>query len=551
MIIEHKKLLSYYIKLTFKSILLATIILVAISGLNVFQPQIGSQIVKILGATKADTAVRLLVKYSLIYFIVGLGITILEYIKNVVLERIYKNTTRKLRVDILETVANFKYEKTNRFDVGFLYSRIANSTERLSTIFSITIPTLLGNSIFLVLVVLAIAIESATFAIILSAAIIISFLVMSFLIFYGRTYLSKSNRNGLKRHGHYIETLNGLKQIKIHRMTKKFFEKLQDITKKEYKFAMQSVVINSSVNSFITLGENFAIALLIIIGIKQIGSIELDIAQIYLLITYIRKVFEPIYEIVDQFDKMQKSISSYIGIKKVLDFEPQLNIETAQTEFTEDIKIIEFDNVSYSFNKETDALKNATFKIRAKERVGLTGEVGKHTIVDLLYKLYLPKNGHIKINGKSLRKISSKSMRDKITIIDQDPEIFKGTLEDNIALYDKNLDKAKLEEILVKTKLNKYIDNKTQIEENGKNLSTGERQLISLARCMYKGGEIFVWNETTSLLDAQTQATMNKIINKMTEDKTLLIIAHRPATIKTCNRILNVTTDGVKEIKEV
>ncbi|MEG2712584.1 MAG: ABC transporter ATP-binding protein, partial [Clostridia bacterium] len=90
-----------------------------------------------------------------------------------------------------------------------------------------------------------------------------------------------------------------------------------------------------------------------------------------------------------------------------------------------------------------------------------------------------------------------------------------------------------------------------QIEENGKNLSTGERQLISLARCMYKGGEIFVWNETTSLLDAQTQATMNKIINKMTEDKTLLIIAHRPATIKTCNRILNVTTDGVKEIKEV
>lgn len=550
MLIKHDKLFSYYVKITFIGVISATFLLVLISLLSVIQPQIGSRIVDILEIEHTNNTMTMLIKFCLIYFIIGFIISIIDCIKNILLERIYKKTTRKARTDMLDTISNFTYEKIKMFDKGFVYSRINNSAERMSTLFSLTLPTLFSNILFLILVVIAISFESKMFALILTGIIIVSLVVISFLIFYGRKFLSLSNRNGLKRHGQYIETLNGIKYIKMHRMTQKLIEKLEKKTKNEYQYAMKMIVVNSSVNSFVILGENITIALIIMVGFNKLGITDMfSIAQIYLLITYIRKVFEPIYQIVNEFDKMQKSISSYMGIKRLLDFEYKLNGEKKLKEFKDIIKKIEFDNVSYSFNKEMDALKNASFKIRAGEKVALIGEVGKHTIIDLMMKLLVPKNGQIRVNDIPLKKIDATSVRNKIIMIEQEPSIFKGTLLDNIVLYEKNPDINKVEKILKDTKLDKFFNRNSQIQENAKNVSTGERQLISLARAMYKEGEIYVWHETTSMLDIEIQNTINRIINKMTENKTLLIIAHRPNTIKTCNRVLNVGLDGVNEIK--
>ncbi len=550
MVIKHDKLFSYYIKSTFLGVISLTFILVIISIMSVLQPLVSKKIVDAISSANTEANIQLLIQMSFVYVAIGLIISILSYFKNISMEKIYKYATRKSRTDLLETVSNFKYEKINSFDKGFLYSRIYNSTEKMSMLFSLTIPTILSNILFLVLVVLVVAAESRIFALIMIVIIISSLFVISFLIFYGRSFLSKSNRNALKRHGQYIETLNGIKYIKMHRMIEHLLIKLEKISRKEYSFAMKTVVINSSVNSFITLGENITVALIIIFGLRNVDATSsFTIAQIYLLITYIRKVFEPIYVIVDEFDKMQKSISSYIGINRMLNQDSDLNGEKKLKTFKEKIEKIEFSNVSYSFTKEVDSLKNVSFKIRAGEKVALIGEVGKHSIIDLILKLILPKNGQIKINDMPLKKYSSSSIREKITVIEQDPSIFKGTLLDNIVLYEKSPNMEKVEKIMKETKLSKYLNKNSQIQEDGKNLSTGEKELISLARVMYKGGEIFIWHETISMLDLEIQKIIYKIIEKLAEDKTLIIVAHRPSTIETCDRILNVKENGVSEIK--
>ena len=550
MIIKHDKLFSYYIKSTFKGVIGVTFILILISIASVMQPLISKKILDVISLQSSEENIKLLLEICLQYLAIGVIISILNYLKVLVSERVYKRATRKVRTDVLETISNFTYEKINSFDKGFLFSRVNNSAERMSTLFSLTIPTILGNVLFLVLVVMTIGKESKMFAIMMIAIILISMVIISFLIVYGRSFLAKSNRNGLKRQGQYIETLNGMKYIKMHRILDKLLEKLTKISNKEYKYAMKTVVINSSVNSFISLGENLIVAALIIRGLNNLGSANsFTVAQIYLLITYIRKIFEPIYLIVDEFDKMQKSISSYLGIRRLLNFESDLNGEKRLKPFRERVTKIEFVNVSYSLDNNIDALKNANFKIRAGERVALVGHLGKLSIVDLMLKLFLPKNGQIKINNMPLKKYSGSSIREKITIIEQDPAIFKGTLLDNIVMYEEDPNIVKVDKIIASTKLDRYLTKSSLIQEDGKNIPTGVRQLISLARAMYKDAEIYVWNETVSMLDVEIQNTMNKLINQMTEDKTLIIVAHRPNTIKTCNRILNVKEDGVNEVK--
>ena len=546
MIIKENSIFKYYIKLTYKTIILAICILLSLYSIEIIQPMVGEKIITILNQDIAvEVAFNKILDIIIIYLLLDIGIGLLLYIKNMVFETLTRNVTRKLRVDILETIVNFKYQKTVKFDSGYLYARVGDG-EKVAKLFAKVFPKLVSNILYIAIILVVLSKVSIVISAVVTLAVIIVFAFILGFFILGRKYLGQGNQCKDAKNIHYIQTMNGIKQIKTHRLGKIFLDKLSTLNQGEYSNYMKKEIINTSVESLLTLGENIAIAFIIIKGITE-QNLNISIGELYLCISYIRKLFVPIYSVVEDLDNAQRGLSSYLRIGKFMRADKEFNKYNVYPKLTEPIEKIEFSNVSFSYVKNQNLFKNISFVINKNEIVAVTGDngIGKRTLTNLFLKLYRVKTGKILVNDKNINSISASSIRRKIIYIEQEPEIFVGTLEDNITLLDKKVDKVKLHEVIKKTKLD-YLLNKN-INEMGKNLTYGQKQMIALARAMYKGGEVVIWDEPTSTLDFETEKTLNSCIKELAKDKTLIIIAHRMSTIKKCPKVLNITKDGVFE----
>ena len=546
MIIKENSIFKYYIKLTYKTIILAIFILLSLYSIEIIQPIVGEKIITILNQKIAvEVAFNKILDVIIVYLLLDIGIGLLLYIKNMVFENLSRSVTRKLRVDILETIVNFKYQKTVKYDSGYLYARVGDG-EKVAKLFSKVFPKLISNIVYICIILLVLSKVSPVIAAIVTFAVVVVFAIIALFFILGRKYLGKGNQFKDAKNIHYIQTMNGIKQIKTHRIGKIFLQKLATLNDGEYKNYMKKEVINTSVESLLTLGENIAIAMILIKGVTT-HSGNISIGELYLCISYIRKLFIPIFSVVEDLDNAQRGFSSYLRICKFMNEDKEFNKYNVYPPLKEKIEKIEFSDVSFSYVKNQNLFKNLSFIINEKEIVAITGEngVGKRTLTNLFLKLYKVKTGKILINGKNINNLSANSIRKKIIYIEQEPEIFVGTVEDNITLLDKKVDKVKLHKVIKKTKLD-YLLNKN-INEMGKNLTYGQKQMIALARAMYKGGEIIIWDEPTSTLDFETEKTLNSCIKEISKNKTLIIIAHRMSTIKKCPKVLNITKDGVFE----
>ena len=204
----------------------------------------------------------------------------------------------------------------------------------------------------------------------------------------------------------------------------------------------------------------------------------------------------------------------------------------------------EFENVAFSYGNNK-VLKNVSFKINANETVAFVGKsgTGKTTIFNLICKFYDIDKGCIKIDGIDIRELDKDTIRGNITIISQNPYIFNMSIKDNLRLVKRDLTEEEMKEACKLACLDEFIDTlpngyDTIIGEAGVNLSGGQRQRLAIARALVQKTEIILFDEATSALDNETQLKIQKSIDNLKNEYTILIIAHRLSTIKNCDRIL-------------
>ena len=210
----------------------------------------------------------------------------------------------------------------------------------------------------------------------------------------------------------------------------------------------------------------------------------------------------------------------------------------------------EFKNVNFGYDVNKLILNNLSFKINAGETVGFVGKsgAGKTTIFNLLCKLYNVNSGEILIENTNINELDEESIRGNITIISQNPYIFNLSIKDNLKLVKKDLTDEEMKEACKIACLNDFIDTlpkkyDTILGEGGVALSGGQKQRLAIARAFVQKTKIILFDEATSALDNETQHKIQKAIDNLKEDYTILIIAHRLSTIVNCNKIM-VTEDG-------
>ena len=274
---------------------------------------------------------------------------------------------------------------------------------------------------------------------------------------------------------------------------------------------------------------------------------DMDGASIIAFLIGLVIVFDPARNVAQFFTQLQSSLILLESVHALFDIEAEkLNSGPSYSEIGTPVAI-KLENVNFNYTSGSETLKNITmdFKPGTKNAiVGSTGS-GKTTILSLIGRLYELDSGTIRFNGHDISKLSISSVRDQITIVSQDIVIFDQSLEDNIRYANPLATKEMIIEAAKKAKIDKLLleRKETSVGPNGSQLSGGQKQRIALARAFLKPAPILLLDEATSALDAVTEANISKSLDKLSENTTTIVVAHKLSSIKDADTIF-VLDDG-------
>jgi len=299
--------------------------------------------------------------------------------------------------------------------------------------------------------------------------------------------------------------------------------------------------IQGSISSLVQTVGNLA---LMYIGVMQVINNEISLGSLMAFITLSGYFMEPVGRLVQLQLQIQEANISMKRIAEILDSE----IEQEDGSYQNVEKIegdIEFINVTFRYGNRKPVLKNISFRIPKGKKVALIGSSGsgKSTIAKLLLKYYEPENGEILIDGVDISEFSNSSLRKAISYVPQNVELFSKSIYDNIRITKMNSTLEEVKEAAKQAGAHEFIKRLplqyyTYLEESGNGLSGGEKQRIALARAFLKKSEFYILDEPTSNLDFATESIIFDMIYNKFENKSMLIIAHRLATIKNCDEII-------------
>jgi ATP-binding cassette subfamily B protein len=391
---------------------------------------------------------------------------------------------------------------------------------------------------------------------------IIALLFLPIMGIYG-FYFSKRMHTALRKSKDRIGDINAQVEDTLSgiRVVKSFTN--EEIEKKKFSYENNRFVESRRAGykseayfyeGLITLTQLMTVAV-VIFGAASIVKGSLDLADLLTFLLYIGILIEPIQRLGNFTRLYQEGITGFERFMEILEVEPDIKDAPDAIEVTDIQGNIEFKNVSFTYKEGYDhVLKYISLNIKVGEYVALVGPsgVGKTTICSLIPRFYEVSNGQILLDGTNIRDITLRSLRKNIGIVQQDVYLFAGTVVENIR-YGK-LDASEEEIISAAKKANAHefimaLPNgyATDIGQRGVKLSGGQKQRLSVARVFLKDPPIIIFDEATSALDNESERAVQDSLEKLTVNRTTLVIAHRLSTVRHAQRILVLTDNGIDE----
>ena len=352
------------------------------------------------------------------------------------------------------------------------------------------------------------------------------------------------------------ETTKGIREIKALDLKNKCYNFFEDDIDNLKKVRTTRRLLGKNVNTakwtIRIIGDT--IVILYIINQLKLSSISVETAM--LLITYMNNIIDDVFHRIIEHDfGISEFTANMLRIKSLLEDNKLEKEKFGKNSYNDIIGNIKLKNVIFSYNDVNDnVLDNVSFKFKSKKKnaiIGMSG-CGKTTIFKLLLKQYSNYSGNILIDNHNIKDFSEKSLRDTVTIVNQEPVLFNMTIKDNLLMVnekatDEEIKKAcKLANIddFINTLPNKYDE---IIEENTTNLSVGQKQRIAIARAILKNTPIILFDEVTSSLDKNSKRIIEKTINKLSEEKTIIVIAHTLDSVENYDNIVILKDGKIKE----
>lgn len=293
----------------------------------------------------------------------------------------------------------------------------------------------------------------------------------------------------------------------------------------------------------------------IVIGGVLVAYEKVNVSDLITFLLYIGVFTDPIRTLVDFTEQFQNGYTGFERFREIMDTHPDIVDEKDALELTDVKGQISFENVSFQYEENTQKVLNKiSLDVPAGAYMALVGSsgAGKTTLCSLIPRFYDVTEGTIRIDGKDIRNVTLKSLRDHIGIVQQDVYLFAGTIFENIAYGKPNATKEEVIEAAKNANAHEFIMSfpngyDTDIGQRGIKLSGGQKQRISIARVFLKNPPILIFDEATSALDNESEKVVQESLEKLAKNRTTFVIAHRLTTIQNAENILVLTEDGIAE----
>ncbi len=476
------------------------------------------------------------------------------YITTMALQRIGQEIIYNMRMIVFEHIDNMSIAQINDIPVGSLVTRVASDTNQLSDLFTNTIVNLIKNMLMLVgVTVVMFAIDWRV------SLILVAF--MPIILISSWIFRNKSRANYRKvRHSFSVmnaflnENISGMKITQIFNQEEQKeteFERLNDEIIKNRK---TDIKIFAAYRPFVTLVYYIALALVLgfgvyfclkhgVVSLSFIGLSTIGVIQIFY--SLVSKFFNPIQNLADQLNALQKAFTSCERLYNLLETKPDFIDKEGAIEIEHFNGDIKFKNVWFAYKENEWVLKDVSFHILPKQVVAFVGATGagKTTILQLIVRNYDIQKGQILIDGHDIKDIKIKSLRKGIGQMLQDVFLFSGTIKSNISLRDDEISDEAIRKACKYVNADSFINKQelgldTEVNEGGSNFSSGQRQLLSFARTVVHKPQILILDEATANIDTETEKIIQDSLLKMMNIGTMLIVAHRLSTIQHADNII-------------
>ena len=447
--------------------------------------------------------------------------------------------------------ANIKFH--DKTPSGTLFVRIISDIEDVYALFSDVVTTFVKD-VFIIVgllgVMVYISYKLAAVSLIIIPLIIISSLIITKLL--NKTYAAvKVVRT--KMNIFFSESIYGLKVIKIFNRQKEKQKECDEITT-EFRNTMKPMgLLQGLLPAIMVLIENLGIAIVIWAVVNKLVGENLEVGVIYMFVTYLRNLFDPINRIIENVEIVEEAVTSIDKVYAILDKEELIEDFDSGKRINKIKGKIEFKNVWFAYEGENWILKDVSFTIEPGQSVALVGKTGsgKTTITNLINKFYTIQKGEILIDGVNINDINLADLRRNIGTILQDPFIYAKSIKDNIKLFN-DIQGDKIEEAVKLASANEFIENQENgieeiARERGNSFSAGEKQLLAFARIFALNPSVFILDEATANIDTTTEQLIQESVDKLSKEKTSIFIAHRLATIVNVDKIIVLSNGQIVE----
>lgn len=532
--------LTRYIKPYLWLLILASIALISNLLCSLIRPYLSKQAIDLGFAMKDLNTIQ---HYAGLYALTIVGSIVFILLQNYLLSTFGQKIIYHIRSTVFEKILHKSTEDFQSLPIGNWVTRITNDVESLRTLYTDVLLKLISSGLMIL------GILAFMYAINVPLAIVMTLLIpiMGFIIWVYQKFSRKAFRqvrsSVAASNSSIKELLNYILIVKTY-LGERSIEQRYDSVNREFLKAGIFEVTTFSIFRPLVDGL-FFVALIVIFTMTNLLESVADAGTVFAFIQYMDRFFQPMKEIADKYNSLQSALAGAERLIPILD-EPKRELVTTVPEEFKHIDSIELQNVYYSYDESDNyAVKDISFTIKKGEYLGIVGlsGSGKSTLLALLMGILRPTKGNIYINGHDISQYDSSMIRNIMGYVFQNAYLFKGTIQDNLNLYDSTISMDTIIDATKKVKLHDMIeslpdDYKTSVGYLGSLLSDGQKQLLAFARTLILNRPILLLDEATANIDSHTESQIQESIETIRGEKTIINVAHRLSTVQKANRIL-------------
>ena len=467
-----------------------------------------------------------------------------NFLQEILVGRVAENVIVDLRRAMFSHLQRVALSFMDKTEVGRVMSRLQSDTGTLqeyleSSVFAI------GDMILLLGITVTLLVLDFELGVLTLSIMPVLLVVRYFWLPHARAAFRLARETNSRANGALAESIRGIQTIQLmvrESVNFRLYSKLCDLNRRSHLRAAKLSQVNVPIVDTLT---GVAMAIIIVVGGRMVLNDELALGVMVAFIFYVQRFFDPIRSLTIQYSMMQRAMVSGQRILEVLDVPEAIKDKPNALELSTCQGQVQFNKVSFAYVSDTPILTNISFKIRAGEKVALVGPTGsgKSTVAALLRRFYDVSSGEVLLDGYDIRNLSQKSLGTHISMVLQEPYLFSGSIFENIQYSSTHKTPADVEAAARAVGAHDFITRlpggyEFVVDQRGGNLSLGERQLISFARALVADTRILILDEATANVDSYSEMKIQKALKVLLQERTAIVIAHRLATVRECDRIL-------------